>query len=78
MMVDPSRVPGAHSVFVAGNDSDAKHIVRSLLEEFGWPVDSIIDLGAIEAARTTGAFVPLLFRLIGIFGYDVNINVARV
>jgi predicted dinucleotide-binding enzyme len=37
VMVDPSRVPGHHNVFVAGNASAAKGVVKGLLRQFGWP-----------------------------------------
>src|SRR5204863_2011524 len=37
VMVDPSRVPGEHDVFLSGNDEDAKQTVRRILESFGWP-----------------------------------------
>ena len=77
VMVNPSLVPGRHNVFVAGNDDGAKRMVSGLLTDFGWPTESIIDLGGIEAARTTEAYVPLLFKLIGAFGPKVNINVAH-
>ena len=39
--------------------------------------ESIIDLGGIESARATEGYVPLLFQLIGRFGYAVNIAVER-
>jgi len=77
VMVEPTRVPGPHCVFVAGNNDEAKRTVRGLLLGFGWPSDSIIDLGGIEAARATEGYVPLLFQLIGGYGYDININVAH-
>jgi predicted dinucleotide-binding enzyme len=35
VMVDPARVPGTHTIFVAGDDADAKTAVRGLLEGFG-------------------------------------------
>ena len=47
VMVDPSRVPGQHSIFVAGNDDAAKETVAGLLQQFGWPAESVLDLGDI-------------------------------
>jgi predicted dinucleotide-binding enzyme len=78
VMIDPARVPGRHNVFVAGDDAAAKATVTRLLGEFGWPEDAVIDLGGIQAARTTEMFVPLFFQLAGALGtYDFNIAVVR-
>lgn len=51
LMTDPSLLDGAHDVFVAGEDAEAKGVVRELLSGFGWPDDSIRDVGGITAAR---------------------------
>jgi predicted dinucleotide-binding enzyme len=77
VMVDPSRVPGDHDVFVSGNDREAKATVTSLLREgFGWK--SVIDLGDITAARGTEAYVLFWVRLWGTTGTaDFNIRVVR-
>jgi predicted dinucleotide-binding enzyme len=76
VMLDPTRVPGRHTVFVAGESAVAKATVRSLLGEFGWQDDVILDLGGIKAARATEMFVPLLFTLMGALGTaDLNITV---
>ena len=78
VMVDPSRVPGDHAVFVCGDDADAKRQVRELLESIGWPSLRIIDLGGIEAARGTEMYVALWLRLWGTLGTgDFNIAVVR-
>src|SRR5262249_56118318 len=45
VMVNPSKVPGSHSVFMSGNDAAGKSTARQLLEAFGWR--DIIDLGEI-------------------------------
>jgi predicted dinucleotide-binding enzyme len=78
VMVDPSRVPGDHEVFVCGDDDGAKAQARELLESFGWPPASIVDLGDLSAARGTEAYVLFWLRLYGAFGTgDLNIKVAR-
>jgi len=78
VMIDPSRVPGPHSIFVAGNDADAKRSVEGLLVEFGWPARSIIDLGDITGARGVEMYARLFFTLYNAFGtFDFNINVTR-
>jgi predicted dinucleotide-binding enzyme len=76
VMTDPGRVPGDHDVFICGNDEGAKSEVTALLESFGWPAGSILDLGDIGAARGTEMYLPLWLRLYGAFGTgDLNIKV---
>lgn len=78
VMVDPSRVPGHHSVFVAGEDAAAKETVKGLLQEFGWKGDTVVDLGGIRAARGTEMYLPLWLSLWGVLGTgDFNISVVR-
>ena len=78
VMVDPSRVPGDHTVFVAGEDTSAKDVVRGLLAELGWKQDNIVDLGGIRAARGTEMYLPLWLSLWGTLGTgDFNISVVR-
>jgi predicted dinucleotide-binding enzyme len=78
VMVDPGRIRGDHSVFVCGEDGAAKAQVSALLEAIGWPADSIVDLGGIEAARGTEMYLPLWLRLYGHFGdADFNISLSR-
>jgi len=77
LMVDPEQLgDGDHSVFVAGNDADAKATVVDLLHGFGWR--DVIDLGDISAARGTEMYLPLWLRLMGSLGNQVfNIKVVR-
>lgn len=76
VMVEPSRVPGPHSVFICGNDSAAKRTTTELLESFGW--HEIIDLGEITAARGMEAYLALWLSLYKQLGTaDFNIRVAR-
>jgi predicted dinucleotide-binding enzyme len=78
VMIEPSRVPGDHTVFLAGEDADAKETVRGLLREFGWPETSMLDLGGIRAARGTEMYLPLWLSLMGALGTgDFNIQVSR-
>jgi len=78
VMVDPSRVPGDHDVFVCGDDDDAKRQVVELLGSFGWPAARIRDLGGISAARGTEMYLALWLRLWGVVGSgDFNIAVVQ-
>jgi 8-hydroxy-5-deazaflavin:NADPH oxidoreductase len=76
VMTDPGRLPGAHNVFVCGEDGEAKETVTELLVEFGWPHESVVDLGGIAAARGTEMYLPLWLQLMGALGTaDFNIQV---
>jgi predicted dinucleotide-binding enzyme len=76
VMVNPERLPGSHTVFLSGNDGDAKRVVRELLETFGWR--DVIDLGDITTARATESYVALWLSLRKSLGTAAfNIGVAR-
>lgn len=78
VMVDPSRVPGEHHVFVCGNDESAKATVVDLLAGFGWPRESVIDLGDITASRGVEAYLLFWIRLRSVIGTgDFNVRVLR-
>ncbi|HKU30245.1 MAG TPA: NAD(P)-binding domain-containing protein [Arthrobacter sp.] len=64
LMVDPLRLDdGAHDVFVAGNDDDAKAAVVGILREFGWLPGHIRDLGGLEVARGMEMWMALWLRI---------------
>ena len=76
VMIEPSRVPGPHTVFVSGNDNAAKGRVMDFLRTLGW--HSIIDLGDITSARAAEQILPLWVRLYGVLGTaDFNIAVMK-
>jgi 8-hydroxy-5-deazaflavin:NADPH oxidoreductase len=78
VMVEPGRVPGDHDVFLCGNDDAAKAEVVQLLGAFGWPRDSIVDLGDISSARGMEAYLLFWLRLTGVAGGpDFNVKVVR-
>jgi predicted dinucleotide-binding enzyme len=77
VMVDPGIVPGAHTMFVSGNDAGAKRQVTELLESFGWSRETVMDLGDIGAARGQEMYLPLWLRLYGASGTGhLNVNVV--
>lgn len=64
VMADPSRVSGGeHTVFVSGNNEQAKAQVTAILRSFGWK--DVVDLGDITTARGPEMYVPLWFRIMG-------------
>lgn len=78
VMVDPGQVAGGdHSMFVCGNDPEAKAVVRSMLtESFGWR--DVIDLGDITSARATEMLLPIWVRLWGALGTPmIGFKIAR-
>jgi predicted dinucleotide-binding enzyme len=65
IMVSPHQLAdGDHTVFVCGNDPEAKALVTRLLTEgFGWR--DVIDLGDLTAAQGAEMLVALWVRLWG-------------
>jgi 8-hydroxy-5-deazaflavin:NADPH oxidoreductase len=47
-MVNPQFAGGKPTMFICGNDEDAKKIVETILDQFGWET---ADMGKAEAAR---------------------------
>lgn len=78
VMVEPTRVPGEHNIFVAGQDGDAKQTVRAILRELGWADSAVIDLGGISGARAVEMYSRLYFTLVDALDtFELNINVIR-
>lgn len=79
VMVNPQIVSnGDHSVFMSGNDKEAKNEVARMLMSFGWKVENIIDLGDIKTARGVEMMLPVwitFFRLTGSGAF--NFKIAR-
>ena len=48
LMVNPQLSGGKPTMFICGNDADAKRQATAILDQFGWEIE---DLGAAEAAR---------------------------
>jgi predicted dinucleotide-binding enzyme len=77
LMVRPAQVAdGDHSVFVGGDDPDAKAIVSDLLRSMGHT--DVVDLGDITSSRGTEMFLPLWLRIMQSTGTVMfNIKVVR-
>jgi 8-hydroxy-5-deazaflavin:NADPH oxidoreductase len=48
LMYQPTFDDGRPTMFICGNDDDAKNMVRDILTSFGWDTE---DMGKVEAAR---------------------------
>ncbi len=47
-MVNPQYAGGRPTMFICGNDAEAKTTVTGILDQFGWDTE---DMGGVEAAR---------------------------
>lgn len=65
IMVNPALLTEDHNVFLSGNDSEAKEVIKNLLQSFGWKERNIIDVGDISTARGTEQLLPIWIRLYG-------------
>jgi predicted dinucleotide-binding enzyme len=76
LMVDPKSLGESSTIFVSGDDTQAKATVVSLLESFGH--DDVIDLGPLETARGTEMLLPVWLRLMGTLGTGAfNFKIVR-
>jgi hypothetical protein len=60
VMVNPSKSGGDPTMFMSGNNAEAKEEVKNILLSFGW--NDIIDLGDISTARGTEMMLPIWLR----------------
>ncbi|MCB0515280.1 MAG: NAD(P)-binding domain-containing protein [Chitinophagales bacterium] len=64
IMLNPQRVNNRqHINFICGNDLQAKQEVVTLLKNFGWTDQTILDLGDISNARGTEGYLLLWTRI---------------
>jgi predicted dinucleotide-binding enzyme len=76
LMARPDRLPEPTTVFVSGDDADAKRLVTGLLTELGH--QDVLDLGGIETSRGVEMWLPLWLRVMGALGTaEFNIKVVR-
>jgi 8-hydroxy-5-deazaflavin:NADPH oxidoreductase len=78
VMVRPDRTPGAHNAFICGEDEAAKAQITTLLAQFGWPAERVLDLGGIAAARGLEAYLLFWLPLAQAVGsWELNIQVHK-
>lgn len=76
VMTHPEALPEPTSVFVSGNDADAKAAVTAMLHELGHA--DVIDLGDITTARGTEWMMPFWLRLMQALGTPAfNYRIVR-
>ncbi|GHG75112.1 NADPH-dependent F420 reductase [Streptomyces griseocarneus] len=75
-VVNPRSIgDGDHSMFIAGNDADAKQTVTQLLKDYGW--SDIIDLGDLYAARGMEMYAHMHSAIGFAMGGHFGIKVIR-
>ncbi len=62
LMVNPRMLHDEHTVFICGDNAEAKNKTKSILKEFGWRDAEILDLGDITNARGVESYLPLWLR----------------
>lgn len=76
LMVRPETLGEGSSVFVSGDDAEAKATVTAVLHEFGHT--DVIDLGDLSTARGTEMMLPVWLRLWGALGTPLfNVKIVR-
>lgn len=76
VMVHPETLPESSTVFVSGDDADAKAVVTAMLTELGHA--DVIDLGDITTARGTEMVLPVWLRIMGALGSPAfNFKIVR-
>jgi predicted dinucleotide-binding enzyme len=78
LMVNPALVNGGdHTLFMCGNDAEAKATVKRWLGEwFGWR--DVLDLGDVTSARGMEMYLPIWLRMWGALGSPMlNVKVVR-
>lgn len=77
VMVNPGMVAGGDStVFMSGNDAQAKKTVQDILQSFGWK--DILDLGDITSSRGAEMLLPIWLRTMGALGTGLfNFKIVR-
>ncbi len=60
VMVEPTKSGGDPTMFISGNNTNAKEKVKTILNQFGWK--DIIDLGDITTARGPEMLLPIWLR----------------
>ena len=77
VMIAPDSLEGPSTVFLSGEDAEAKTVVRGLLGDLGWAGDALLDLGGIATARGQEHFALLFIGIAQATGtYEFGIRVV--
>ncbi|MET9863829.1 NAD(P)-binding domain-containing protein [Streptomyces smyrnaeus] len=76
-MTAPGSLDGPSTVFLSGDDAEAKSTAGRLLTDLGWPPSSQLDIGGITTARGQEHFALLFMGIAnGLGSHIFNINVV--
>lgn len=76
LMAHPETLGSPSTVFVSGDDEQAKNVVVGLLQELGH--EDVLDLGDLSTARGVEMWLPLWLRIMGSLGTaHFNLHVVR-
>jgi predicted dinucleotide-binding enzyme len=77
VMIAPGDLDGPSTVFLSGDDAEAKRTTGRLLTDLGWPPSSQLDIGGIRTSRGQEHFALLFMGIAGGLGsHTFNINVV--
>jgi predicted dinucleotide-binding enzyme len=77
VMIAPNDLEGASTVFLSGDDAEAKRTTGRLLTDLGWALSSQLDIGGIRTARGQEHFALLFMGIAGGVGAHMfNIKVV--
>jgi len=74
VMVHPRSLPGHHSVFVAGDDADAKKVAMALASEIGFRPE---DAGGLANAKVLEEMVKVWVALSNVHGRTVGFAISE-
>jgi len=79
IMINPNMINnGNHTNYICGNDTNAKETVVSILKDFGWKKENILDLGDITNARGTESTLLIWTRIYGATNNGAfNMNIVK-
>jgi 8-hydroxy-5-deazaflavin:NADPH oxidoreductase len=76
VMINPRGLGADSTIFVAGDDPNARQTAAELAADLGWT--DVFDLGDLTAARGLEMFIPLWVRMFAQLGRpEFNIKVVR-
>ncbi|MFJ8867044.1 NADPH-dependent F420 reductase [Streptomyces sp. NPDC102473] len=77
VMAAPDGLDGPSTVFLSGDDPEAKRTTGGLLADLGWPSSSQLDMGGITTARGQEHFALLFMGIAnGLGSHTFNIKVV--
>ncbi|MFJ8645445.1 NADPH-dependent F420 reductase [Streptomyces sp. NPDC093546] len=78
VMIAPDSLEGPSTLFLSGDDADAKRTVSGLLHDLGWPPEALLDLGGIGTARGQEHYSLMFIALAGALkSYGFSVKVVR-